>query len=425
MSLQPLARLQLRLTAWYVATFGIIVLLLGGGLFVVVRRQISRQLDGSLHEATVALARAARIRETESKSARGPVVDAVDELHIPDRTLYLLTPMGEPVKPASADAWIRAAARSAARAGWADGERDLPPSEHTLRLHAERFALSNGQSRVAVAVADRVELEDQYASLIGVFGAAAAAALVLVAFGGYFLARKSMVPVEATIAYMRRFMADAAHELRTPVAVLRSRAEVALQQDRDADSYAEALRAVEAEAQRLGTIIEDLLTLARADAGERPVERRRMYLDDIVVDAAGAARALAEAKGVHLEVQTFEEAPIDGDAVLVRQLVMNLLQNAVKFTPAGGRVAVHVSAPNGQPAVVVEDSGIGVSAGDLPHVFERFYRADPARARGEGAGLGLSIARWIAETHGADIRLTSQIGIGTRAEVRFPRAAPA
>jgi len=322
-----------------------------------------------------------------------------------------------------ADAWIEAAARTAAQRGSVDREVSL--AGRRLRLHAERFTVP-GRTYVGAAVADVVELEDQYAALIGAFGAAALAGLVLVAAGGWLLVRKSTGPVEASMETMRRFMADAAHELRTPITVLRSQAEVALQRERDAEGYAAALRRVESEAERLGATVEDLLTLARADAGERPVERRRVFLDDLALDAASGARALATKRGVALEVGRFEEAVVTGDPALLRQLLMIVLDNAVKFTPGGGRVRVSAAAPSGQAEVVVEDTGVGITAEQLPHVFDRFYRGDPARPRGngaEGAGLGLAIARWIAEAHGARIDVTSEPGKGTRVAIRFPAAA--
>jgi signal transduction histidine kinase len=302
------------------------------------------------------------------------------------------------------------------------------PTEVRLRLRAERFVLASGAPLVAVAVADQVELEDRYASLIAAFGAAALVAVVLVALGGSFLVQKSLLPIEKSIAHMRRFMADAAHEMRTPLTVIRSRAEVALQQPRVASDYAAALRGVEAEAQRLGRMVEDLLTLARADAGERVVKRVRLFLDDIASDAAGAAGALAEARGVKLTVDEFEESAVDGDAALLHQLVMLLLDNAVKFTPAGGSVSLRVGVVDGRSTLSVGDTGPGIAPEQLPHIFDRFYRGDPARSRGgagsavDGAGLGLAIARWIVDVHGAEIRVQSEIGSGTTMTVAFPPA---
>ena len=419
--LHPLVRLRRRLTAWYAATFGLILLLLGGGLYVVIHAQLTRQLKDSLRDATTELVSAARIRERESQGAHGDVVDAVDELHIPDRVLYLLDSAGAPIKPDSATHWIRSAARHAAAGSAFNTEKDVD-SNRTLSLHAEAFRLRSGQLMVAVAVADEVELTDRYAALIAAFGGAAVAAVVLVLAGGYFLVRKSTAPVERSIAYTRRFMADAAHELRTPIAVLRTRADVALQAVRSPNEYAAALRGMSHEAERLGRVVDDLLTLARADAGERPVVRDRFFLDDIVIDAAISVRTLAQAAGVALEVDEFEETPIVGDAALVRELVVVLLDNAVKFTPAGGSVRVRVQ-PLPEPTLTVEDTGCGIAAEQLPHVFERFYRVDPGRSRDVGGtGLGLSIVKHLAEAMGGSVSVESSLGSGTTFTVTLPRS---
>jgi signal transduction histidine kinase len=425
LGLERLVRLRRRLTLWYVVTLSLILVLLGVGLFVAVGYQFSRELDDSLHSATLELARAARIREMEASSARGRVVDAVDELDIPDRILYLFDVDGNPVKPAKAETWITAAARAIGGnpKGQLTFEHEMP-DDRTLRLHGIRFLLRSGRPLVAVAVADRVELEDRYADLIAAFAGAALAAVLLVAAGGSLLVRKSTEPIERSILFMRRFMADAAHELRTPITVLRTRAEVALQQAREPASYVSALHGVEAEAKRLGSIVDSLLVLARADAGERQVSRQRFFLDDLALDAAGAERVLAGQKNVELTVEEFEEAPVEGDPELVRQLMMILLDNAVKFTDSGGTVRVRVAMRSGAPTFIVEDTGIGIRQLDLPRVFERFFRGESAQARTHGAGLGLSIASWIAGAHGADISLSSEPGKGTRATVTFKPSAP-
>jgi signal transduction histidine kinase len=416
--LQSLAQLRRRLTAWYAATFGLILLLLGGGLYGVIHAQFERELHDSLANATHELARAARIREMETRDARGKVVDAVEELHIPERTLYLFDGAGTAVTPRAAPEWVAAGARAAARAGRFDDEMGVE-DEHTLSLHAERFLLASGQPLVAVAVADQLELTDRFASLIAAFGGAALAAVVLVLAGGYFMVRKSTDPIERSIAHTRRFMADAAHELRTPVAVLRTKADVALQAPRTPEAYVSTLRGVGSEAQRLGRVVDDLLMLARADAGERPVARERFFLDDVVIDAALSVRTLAQAADVTLEVDEFEETPLLGDPQLVRELIVVLLDNAVKFTPAGGAVQVRVQ-PTPQPTLQVDDTGVGIPPDQLPHVFERFYRGDPSRPRAGGAGLGLAIAQWIASAHGAHILLEALPAGGTRATVVFP-----
>ena len=194
LGIQRLIRLRLRLTIWYVATFGLIIVLLGGGLFAVITYQLKQQLDDSLRDATLELVRAARIRELEQESVRGRVIDAVDELNIPDRILYLLDVQGNPVKPSKVDPWIVEAARQAGKLGQVTVQNSTP-DDKTLRLHAMRFKLASGQHLVAVAVADQEELEDKYADLIAAFVAIAVLAMILVAAGGFFLVRKSTQPI--------------------------------------------------------------------------------------------------------------------------------------------------------------------------------------------------------------------------------------
>ena len=424
LGIQRLARLRVRLTIWYVATFGLIIFLLGAGLFAVISYQLSKKLDDSLKSATLELVRAARIRELERGGGRARVSEVVDELDVPDRILYLLDVQGTAINPEKIDTWIRDAAKVAGRAGQITVQREVP-NDKTLRLHALRFKLASGAQLVAVAVADQEELEVKYADLITAFVVIAFVALFLVAAGGFFLVRKSTAPIERSIEFMRRFMADAAHELRTPITILRTRAEVALQQPREAANYVSALRGVEAEARRLGGIVDSLLVLARADAGEQQIDRARIFLDDIAVDAAGAAQIVARQKNVEVTVDEFEEAPVEGDPTLIRQLIMIVLDNAVKFTDAGGQVHVRVSMHEGSPTFGVEDTGIGIKQEELSRVFQRFFRGETARSRTDGAGLGLSIASWIAREHGAEISLSSEPGKGTKVIVTFPRVTTA
>jgi len=420
--MEPLARLRLQLTAWYAGVLVLVLAVLGVGLFFTVRRQMARHLDVSLRAAAAALEQAARIRETEQAGAHGAVVDAVDELHIPDRSLYLLDQDVHPIKPAALPDRIRDAIREAAEGKHPYRNLDAPDGRE-LRVYVERFTGTTGKAYVAAVVADRMELENEYTSLIEAFAAAALAALLLVAGGGSFLVRKSAAPVERSMEQMRRFMADAAHELRTPITLLRTRAEVAASQERDPASDAATFQAIEREAARLGEITGGLLTLARADAGEWPVVRETLYLDDAIAGAVDATRALADQRHVFVKVGSFEEARITGDPALVRQLLLIVLDNALKFTPEGGRVRLDVSAENGRAAVVVSDTGIGIPAEQLSHVFERFYRGDGARHAAEGAGLGLAIAQWIATVHGAHIDIASEPGRGTRVAISFPLAA--
>ena len=416
-----LGRLRLRLTAWYVGTFFAILALLGAGMFAAITRQFDRELDESLRDATTELIAMARVRGPDA---------ALRDLRVPGRTFVLTDTLGRSAAGAATEPWIARVVGASLRRGTASASHAEGESR-ILRAFAQRAQRSDGPPIVAVAISDEIEIEDRYPALIAEFGAAAFVALVLVAVGGWLLARQSTAPVERNIEQMRRFMADAAHELRTPLTVVRSRAEVALQRARTPDEYVQSLHAIERETERLGGIVEDLLMLARADAGERPIERRRVFLDDLTLDAAESARIIADRKNVRVEVEEFEEAAVNGDPTLLRQLVLILLDNAIKFTDPGGVVRVGVRAGASVATLTVADTGIGIPPDQLPHVFDRFYRGDSSRTRdasrgggSEGVGLGLSIAQWIAEQHGGSIRIDSETGQGTRITVQFP-AEPA
>jgi signal transduction histidine kinase len=408
------------LTAWYVGTLLVVLALVGIGLFATVTKRIDSDLDTSLRGAAGAMARAV--------VSKGPDAASV-YLSTPDRTLILFDSVGTPIGQSIDEPWLGDVARKAAAQGQDGLKSHYEGRDRILRAYAQPLRVADGRAFVALAVADEIEIEDKYSALIGASVIAALCALILVGFGGWFIAAKSIEPVDRAVEQMRRFMADAAHELRTPITVVRSRAEVTLQRERDRGEYEDALRGIERESMRVGRIVDDLLTLARADAGERLIERQRVFLDDIVLDTAEAAKALAVRRDVRISVDEFEEAPITADPVLVRQLVMIFLDNAIKFSPPGFVVQVGVWRVADGAMVSVSDNGPGIPADQLPHVFERFYRGDAARSRAgtaesEGAGLGLSIAQWIAEAHDATIRIDSVVGKGTRVVVQFPPALP-
>ncbi len=416
--IEELKRLRVHLTAWYVGVFALVLLVFGTALFWVLTRQISARLDESLVDAAEELQHAAEIRIREGPP--GPNrVDALDELRIPDRRLYLFDAHGVLLHPDSAAQWIHHLADSTLSTGEALGEHDLS-EDVTWRAYAKRFRLSDGADYVGVTTADVVEIDHEYRGLVFAFGLAAVLALVLVGVGGWLLARRSTEPVRDAFMRMRSFMADAAHELRTPVAVVEGHAEVALRQPRAPEEYVEILRSIHGESARLGGILENLLTIARADAGAWPVHLESFYLDDVLLDVIENARALGSGKDVALDVTQLEEAPVRADQELLRQLLMILLDNAMKFTPPGGRVDVAVRREDGYVSASVSDTGPGIDPELLPHVFDRFYRGDASHGRSPGAGLGLSIAKWITDVHDAQIFIDSKPGRGTTVVVTFP-----
>jgi len=232
---------------------------------------------------------------------------------------------------------------------------------------------------------------------------------------------KMLENLEAAFRLQQRFVSDASHELRAPLTVIQGNLELLCrQQNMPLAERAEALTEAEREAARLARLVAELLTLARADAGVL-LKHNPVDLDEIVLEAFQEARKLT--RGQDLGIDTFEPVRVEGDADRLKQLLIILLDNALKYTPHEGKVSIGLRRRNGQAEIVVRDSGIGIAADDLPHVFERFYRADLARSRDPGgSGLGLSIARWIAEQHGGRVILTSAQGQGTTAVVSLPTA---
>jgi heavy metal sensor kinase len=219
----------------------------------------------------------------------------------------------------------------------------------------------------------------------------------------------------------RRFVADASHELRTPVAAIRSMTDVALAQSPSLEECIIVLRDVNAQAEWLGRLINDLLILARSDEGQMQLERELVRLDLIVSDVVAILEPLAVERGIVLQVQKLEPITVSGDPSRLIQSMMNLLDNALTYTKMGGSVTLNVEIIDNNGCVAVHDTGIGIAAEDIMHIFERFYRADPARSqRGVGCGLGLAIVDWVIRAHGGVIRVESQVGQGSTFTITLP-----
>ncbi|HEY6844529.1 MAG TPA: HAMP domain-containing sensor histidine kinase, partial [Thermoanaerobaculia bacterium] len=288
-------------------------------------------------------------------------------------------------------------------------------------------------------------------------------ALLVAAAGGYLLARKALEPVtrmsvrareigagtldqrvpvvnerdelgflaltlndllerlQRAFESQKHFMADASHELRTPVSIIQGEADVALTRtDRDASEYRESIEVMRRAALNLTRIVQNLFLLARSDAGTYPVNKSRFYLDEALVESARAMRSAAFAKQIALVCDCPPEQAVFADEELVRRLFLNLIENAVKFTPEGGAVSVRSERDAGVYRIEVRDTGPGIAPEDQRRIFERFFRADRARRRVAGAGLGLSIAKWIAEIHGGSLTLQSSDQSGTSFVVVLP-----
>jgi heavy metal sensor kinase len=228
--------------------------------------------------------------------------------------------------------------------------------------------------------------------------------------------------LEAAFTRITQFTADASHELRTPLALMRTTTEVSLRTSHTVSEYREAQAQILEELEQTSDLVEKLMLLARADAGVETLQRRPVNLDDCLREACKTGRTLAEAKQITLQENITKTAGIvEGDCDALRRLFLILIDNAVKYTPPRGLITVSLTSSHEFAVVEVRDTGIGIAAGDLPHIFDRFYRADKARSRElGGVGLGLSIARWEAEAHGGSIEVQSTPNKGSVFQVRLP-----
>jgi signal transduction histidine kinase len=238
--------------------------------------------------------------------------------------------------------------------------------------------------------------------------------------------------LETSFGALRRFTADASHELKTPLTVMRATVERAMGAPPDSAEQYEALEEALQEITRMAALVDSLLTLARFDEGRFDLHREPVALQPLVRDIAETAHLLGEASGLTIEEAAVEPVTVLGDPTRLRQLFLNLVTNAIKYTPPGGHVELALRAADGVATFSVRDTGIGIAAADLPYIFDRFWRADRARSRrpggadaGErgGFGLGLAISQWIAQAHGGQIAVVSRLTRGTTFTVTLPVAA--
>jgi signal transduction histidine kinase len=247
------------------------------------------------------------------------------------------------------------------------------------------------------------------------------AIILVVGIGGLLYARSTLRPIRDNVAAQKRFVADASHDLRTPLAVMKTEFEVALRDPATTGEVRPVLASGLEEVDRMTLMVDDLLTLSRIDAHQEVVARERVDLEVIARETSAKLRPLAVAAGVELDVVGAGPAPAVGDPRHLQRALANLLRNAVEHSPRGGLVRVEARADGGSSRLSVADQGPGIAAEDLAHVFDRFYRADPARS-GEhgGSGLGLSIARWAVRRMGGDLTAQSAPGSGTRMTITLP-----
>lgn len=480
---------RVRLTLWYSLVLALVLILLAVLTYFLYWRNTTQRADNNLVEiadAFVTTLHAELLDETGPDAIRHATSEAMLE-HRFRGTFFVLTDASGFVLESSLDFPHIGPTKEQLTADVFSSEnfRALiarPPAPNALRtIHGPsgtdgfralvRPLSASGRAYTLVVLQSLHSQKEMLEDIRDTFLWVIPIALLLAALGGYFLARKSLAPVaemasqarsmgianfhnrlvianerdelgqlarsfnellarlEASFEQQRRFMADASHELRTPVAILRGEAEVTLSQhERSPGEYRETLAILRDESQRLAHIIEDLFTLTRADAGQYPLTLRDAYLDEIAAEALVRGRSLALTKRVTLTSSIEPDLPIRADEALLGCMLLNLLDNAIKYSPPGSTVALACGRQRDHYVVTVSDNGPGIPADLQPRIFERFFRADKARSRSEsdtgGAGLGLSIARWIAEAHHGRLELTRSDHSGSTFTAILPPVPP-
>ena len=448
---------RFRLTLWYVAVLALVLVEFSIGVYGLLTQSLYNRLDSALRNEVRALASALDRKVSERKTESEAALAVQEERFASRQATAIFDANGQLLaeKPTRSGKHARLPPLNLLRGDDTyfytvleeeDGGRD------GRRIAVKRIPSATGRQYIFAVSQPLDRVAEELMSMRRILSIAVPLALALAGLGGWFLARRSLAPVvamserarrisaenleerlplvnprdelgrlaatfnelltrlESSFKQQRRFMADASHELRTPLSVIRTATDVTLSREhRDENEYRDALRIASEQTHRLTRIVEDMFTLARADAGSRTLEESDFYLDELIAETARAASVLGASKGVKLDVNSTTEMMCHGDEGLLRQMVMNLLGNAIKHTSSGGVVRMSLDQHNGQYQIRVSDTGAGIPVDAQPHIFERFYRADRSRSRaaedGGGAGLGLAIARWIAEAHKGQLYL--------------------
>jgi heavy metal sensor kinase len=457
-----LRSIRLRLTLWYVLLLAIILAGFSAGIYLTLQHNLYANLDDSLET------RANDLVPLVSYKQGSPTLSQELSTNSPDlgeQFVRVYDSSGRLTFDTSGEAGTVPVDREAVQRALAGDT-----VTHGMSVTGEPFHVriapieQNGRVTGALEVGRSAEdVSDALQSLLLILGIAYPVTLAVAGFGGIFLAGRALSPVDKVTRLarqisaedlgqrlnlrlpddevgrlartfdemitrlddafrrQRQFTADSSHELRTPLTAIKGQVEIALSRPREPAAYREVLQAVNEEVDRLIRLVGSLLTLARADSGQIPIASEAVELPELVRAAAEQVQATAEKRDVHLAVVPGASLTLQGDEDLLLQLLLNLLDNAIKYTPPGGRVTAGWSTNDTQVELRVHDTGVGIAPEHLPHIFDRFYRVDKARSRAEGgAGLGLSICRWIAEAHGGSISVESAPGQGSTFTVRLP-----
>jgi heavy metal sensor kinase len=456
---------RLQLTAWYLLFFTVLFMLFSIFLYKVLARALHKRMDETLSSEVNT---GKGLFDGEMAELRGDAhaaaAEAMSEMKIRGALLAVfqdgqLLASSAPFKNAELSGLV-------GRAAAADEEIlvDVPRYEvHGGRAMARQFEVG-GRHYVLIAVESLEAVTADLAVVRNVIYIALPLAVLFAGIGGFILATKSLAPLrwmadqartitdknlhsrldigaaneelqvlsksfnellsrlDRSFETMRRFVADASHELRTPISIIRGEADVALNQERRPAEYRDSLAIIQDEARRLSRLIDDLLNLARADSGHVTLRLEEFYFSDLLVECCRSRHMVADAKRITLECRCPEDVSFHGDQELLRRLILNLLDNAIRYTPEGGKISVELQRTDGELRLLVADTGVGIDPEAAGHVFERFYRGDQARSRQNGGfGLGLSIVKWIAESHNGTVEVSSKPGKGSTFTVLLHR----
>jgi signal transduction histidine kinase len=395
------SKARIRLTAWYAGVLAAFLTLLGTAVYLVEKHQLLSNVNHGLH------VQATRVQTGFAAQGFRYVIALSDAA--PSAYRVSLT---DATGQSNQDAINQPSAQAALIEG-AD-MRTVSAPGGPLRVLSERIAPT-----LVLQVARSLEPEEEALDhLLAVLLLGGGAAIVIAAIGGWFLAGKALTPVQEAFERQHVFVADASHELRTPLAVIRANAEFLQERQPASEEAAEIV----SETDRLSSLVDSLLAVARGDQNGA-VAYDELDLGAVVEGSAASMRSLATERGIALDVSAAPELRVRGSREQLRQLVVILVDNALRYTTSGGRVEVDVAGRDGSAVVAVTDTGIGIPPEALGQVFERFYRADDARTRDSGgAGLGLAIARKLVDEHGGRIAAESAPGQGSTFTVTLPLA---
>lgn len=460
-----------RLTLWYLCVLGLTLVAFSTGVYFLLAHSLYQRLDADL-KAAVEGTKAMLERVVGKEENREVITSELEELFSPEQAVAVFDERQNLVAEKTARNGVHALIspidnKQTAESVFYVTLRGGNSDDDERRIAIRKVNIPAAQKSYFIAVSHPTKpVEEELELLENIFFVAVPLTIILAGVGGWFLARRGLAPVvvmserarrisaenlelrlpvanprdelgslastfnellarlDAAFAQQRQFVADASHELRTPLYVIHTTAEVTLEKtNRNENEYREAIAMMDEQTRRLTKIVEDMFTLARADTGSRPLEQSDFYLDELLEETIRAAGVLATRKNISLNVAAFAESPFHGDEGLLRQMFLNLLGNAVKHTPSGGRVGVKLESKSSGFFITITDTGRGIPAEAQPHIFERFYRADKSRSHTEtngGAGLGLAIAKWVVETHNGTLELIRSDAEGSTFVVFLP-----